>query len=252
MYSFEPSEEQRMLIDAIHKFAAKDLRDAAHEADESGAFPEALIGKGWELGVVQASIPESLGGFGEHSAVTGVLAGEELAWGDLAGAMQILAPGLLAFPVLAMGTDEQKHKYLPPLLEGAYRAATAAWVEPFFDFDPSELRTKARKEGESYLLDGHKCFVPLADRAEHLLVFAALEGRTQAFIVPRNAAGVTVLEREGNLGLRALPTFEVNSRLQAARGRAPGRRGRLRPAGPAQHHARRAGRHGDRREPRRV
>jgi len=209
MYSFEPSEEQRMLIDAIHKFAAKDLREAAHEADESGAYPEALIGKGWELGVVQASIPESLGGFGEHSAVTGVLAGEELAWGDLAGAMHILAPGLLAFPVLAAGTDEQKQKILPPLLEGAYRAATAAWVEPFFDFDPSELRTTARKKGDSYVLDGHKCFVPLADRAEHLLVFAAVDGRTQAFIVPRTTAGVTVLEREGNLGLRALPTFEV-------------------------------------------
>ena len=67
MYSFEPSEEQRMLIDAAQRYATNDLRPAAHEADETGLLPPALIEKGWELGVLQASIPESFGGFGEHS-----------------------------------------------------------------------------------------------------------------------------------------------------------------------------------------
>ena len=83
MYSFEPSDEQKMLMDAVNRFATNDLRPAARPADESGELPRSLIGKGWELGVLQASIPEAYGGFGERSAVTGALAAEELAFGDL-------------------------------------------------------------------------------------------------------------------------------------------------------------------------
>ena len=78
MYSFEPTEEQRMLIEAIERYATNDLRVAAHDADETGEFPADLIEKGWGMGVLQASIPEAYGGFGERSAVTGVLAAE--AW----------------------------------------------------------------------------------------------------------------------------------------------------------------------------
>ncbi|HXD09230.1 MAG TPA: acyl-CoA dehydrogenase family protein, partial [Anaerolineales bacterium] len=73
MYSFDPTEEQQMLIDAVKKYAVNDLRPAAHEAEESGELPKKLISKGWELGLLQASIPEVHGGFGERSAVTGVL-----------------------------------------------------------------------------------------------------------------------------------------------------------------------------------
>ena len=68
MYSFEPNEEQRMLMEAIERYATNDLRVAAHDADETGELPVDLIEKGWELGVLQASIPEAYGGFGERSA----------------------------------------------------------------------------------------------------------------------------------------------------------------------------------------
>lgn len=118
MYSFDPTEEQQqMLIDAVHKFAVNDLRAAAHEAEESRELPKKLIGKGWELGLLQASIPESYGGFGERSAVTGVLAVEEMAFGDLALSLAVLAPGLFATPILLTGVaDEGKscHDTGPP------------------------------------------------------------------------------------------------------------------------------------------
>jgi acyl-CoA dehydrogenase len=80
MYSFEPTEEQKMLIDAIGHYALNDLRAKAHEADEEKMLPPILIEKGWELGYLQASIPEAYGGFGERSVVTGVLAAEAMAW----------------------------------------------------------------------------------------------------------------------------------------------------------------------------
>ena len=78
MYSFTPTEEQQMLLDAIKRYAEGDLRPAAREADEKAEIPRKLLEKGWELGLLQASIPEDYGGFGEYSVLTGVLAAEGL------------------------------------------------------------------------------------------------------------------------------------------------------------------------------
>ncbi|HLF75238.1 MAG TPA: acyl-CoA dehydrogenase family protein, partial [Anaerolineales bacterium] len=94
MYSFEPTEEQQMLVEAVGKYAGNDLRVAAREAEEVGQLSMKLVSKGWELGLLQASIPEAYGGFGERSAVTSVLALEEMAFGDLAGTLAVGTPNL--------------------------------------------------------------------------------------------------------------------------------------------------------------
>src|SRR4030067_2961314 len=140
MYSFEPSEEQQMLIDTVARYAQSNLRPASHEADEEGYLPTNLIKKGWELGVLQASTPEVYGGFGDHSTVTGVLAAEEMAWGDLAGAMAIMSPGLFAVPVLLGGNEDQKNEFLPPIVEGDWTPYTAAIIEGNYDYDPNDLK----------------------------------------------------------------------------------------------------------------
>jgi acyl-CoA dehydrogenase len=210
MYSFEPSDEQKMLVDAVSRYAANDLRKAAHDAEEVRELPLALIGKGWELGILQASIPESYGGFGERSAVTGVLAAEQLAHGDLAGALAVGTPGLFALPILLLGSEEQKQQYLPPLVAADWKAYTAALIEASFDFDPNELKTTAAAEGNDYVLNGEKTFVPYADKAEAMIVYANIEGKTKAFIVPKGTAGIKVgEEREKFLGLNAFPFFRV-------------------------------------------
>ncbi len=100
MYSFEPTEEQQMLVEAVGKYALNDLRPAAREAEEDGQLPGKVVSKGWEIGLLQASIPEAYGGFGERSAVTGVLAVEEMAFGDLAGTLAVMTPSLFATPIL--------------------------------------------------------------------------------------------------------------------------------------------------------
>ncbi len=209
MYSFEPTDEQRMLVDAAKRYATNDLRAAAHDADEAGELPPALINKGWELGILQASIPEAYGGFGEHSAVTGVLAAEELGWGDLAGALAAMVPATYAIPILLAGTEEQKKALLPPVVGGDWTPYAAAFAEPHFDFDAGEMRTTAKKEKDGYVLTGEKAFVPFADKAKSFVVFAALDGMTQAFVLPAGAKGLAVSEREKLLGLRALPTFRL-------------------------------------------
>jgi alkylation response protein AidB-like acyl-CoA dehydrogenase len=210
MYSFEPNEEQQMLVDAVGKYAQNDLRPAAHDAEESRELPKKLISKGWELGFLQASTPEAYGGFGDRSAVTGALAMEEFAFGDLAGTLAVLTPSLFATPILLAGTEQQKQEFLHSVIEGDWRPYTAALIEYTFDFDANALKTTATAEGGDYVLSGEKAFVPFAKDAEAILVYASLDGKTQGFIVPKGAAGLSVAdEREKLMGLNALPMYRV-------------------------------------------
>ena len=210
MYSFEPTEEQQMLVDAVGKYAVNDLRTAARAAEEGAELPKKLVSKGWELGLLQASIPEAYGGFGERSAVTGALAIEEMAFGDLSGTLAVLTPSLFATPILLAGSEEQKQTYLPKVIEGEWSAYTAGLIEYAFDFDPSALRTMATLQGETYVLNGEKAFVSFAKDAESILVYANLDGQTQGFIVPRDSAGLTIRdEREKLMSLNSLPLYRV-------------------------------------------
>lgn len=209
MYSFEPNEEQQMLIDVARRYAENDLRPAAREAEEECHFPEKLIEKGWELGILQASVPEEYGGFGEHSTLTSILALEELAFGDMAGAIAVMTPSLFATPILLAGSETQKKEYLPKIVEAEWQPYTAAFIEYHYDFDPNDLKTTAKEDKGSYVLNGEKCYVPFADQAEAMLVYANFGGATQAFIVPKGAEGVTIGEKEKLMGLNALPTFTV-------------------------------------------
>jgi alkylation response protein AidB-like acyl-CoA dehydrogenase len=225
MYSFEPNEEQQMLVDAVGKYAANDLRPAAHEAEEGHEFPKKLVNKGWELGLLQASVPELYGGFGDRSAVTGALAVEEMAYGDLAGALSVMTPSLFATPILLAGSEEQKKEYLPRVVGGEWAPYSAALMEMNFDFDALSLKTTARVDGGKYLLNGEKIFVPYAKDAEAMIVYADLNGITQGFIVAKGSSGLSVSEeREKLMGLNALPMYRVKlenvsaSRLGGASG----------------------------------
>jgi alkylation response protein AidB-like acyl-CoA dehydrogenase len=209
MYSFEPTDEQRMLIDAIERYAESDLRPAARDAEEEGALPPELIEKGWELGILQASIPEEYGGFGDHSAVTGILAAESMAYGDLGGTLAVMAPSAYVIPILLGGTEDQKKSLIPPVIDAEWKPYVSAFIEPDYDFYAGEMRTTAEKKKSDYVLNGKKAFVPFADKAESFLIFAALDGRTQAFIVPPDSGGMSLSERELLLGIRAVPTYSL-------------------------------------------
>ncbi len=225
MYSFEPNEEQQMLMDAVGRYAENNLRPAAHDSEETRELPKKLVNKGWELGLLQASVPESYGGFGERNAVTSVLALEEMAFGDLAAALAVMTPSLFATPILLGGSEEQKQEYLPKIVGGDWSPYTAALIEFSFDFDPHTLKTTAKANGDSFILNGEKVFVPFAKDAEAMIVYANLNGVTQGFIVSKNSEGLQISEeREKLMGLNALPMYRVKlenvtaSRLGSASG----------------------------------
>jgi alkylation response protein AidB-like acyl-CoA dehydrogenase len=214
MLDFELNQEQKMLADAINRLSNERIRKVFRDADEEGHIPADVVRAGWEMGLIPSSIPEAYGGFGEHSAVTGAIAMEEFAFGDLAVTFNIAAPGLVAIPVLLAGTDAQKETYLPQFCEETPPAMTAALTEPVIRFDPYKLGTKAVREGDSgvgdsYLLNGVKTMVPLADTADQILVYAQEDGRTQAFFVPHDTEGLEIGPREKLMGIRALPVHRL-------------------------------------------
>ena len=215
MIDFQLSEEQTMIRDLVGAFARDEIRPAARQADESAQVPAALIEKTWELGLVRGAIPESYGGDGgERSAVTGAVVAEELGYGDLAVAIHSLAPRLFAYPILAMGTDQQKEKYLRQFTAPRFTAATAAVMEPKWDFDLTELSATARKEGAGFVLSGTKCVVPLAAESDAILVYAKGGAGTgfsgvDAFIATRDNPGLKIGPREQNMGLKGLATYEI-------------------------------------------
>jgi acyl-CoA dehydrogenase len=219
MLDFTLNEEQTMLTEAIHRLAAERIRKVFRDADETGEIPAEVVQAGWDIGILPSGISEQYGGFGErYSAVTGAVAAEELAWGDLSIAMNILTPGAVAIPVLLAGTEQQKETTLPLFCDEHVPRFAVALIEPFIQYDPRRLKTTAVREGDEYVLNGTKNVVPLADTAETFLIYADENGQTQAFFVPGDAVGLTVGERDKLMGLRALPAFRLtlsNCRIPA-------------------------------------
>jgi len=209
MLDFTLDQEQEMLERTVRRFAEERLRNVYRDAEEEGAIPADVLRAGWEIGLLPTALPEDIGGFGEYSAVTGAVAVETFAWGDLAITLNILAPNLVAIPLLLDGTEDQQATYLPRFAGMEIPAATAAFTEPRITFDPRNMAATAVREDGHYRLSGVKSMVPLADGADLMLVYANEGGQTQAFLVPGDADGLAVGDREGVMGVGALPLYTV-------------------------------------------
>lgn len=210
MFSLEMSKEQKMIKSEVSKLVKDVVIENVKEMEEKGTIPRNTLQKAWELGASVSMVAEDLGGFGmDDSPVTTAIILEELAYGDMSFAVSTTLPSLLISPLVAMGTEAQQKKYLPLFCEESYHPCTLAINEPSFDFDASALKTTAEKRGSFFVLTGTKCFVPQAQEATHILVAASLDGTGNLFMVDRDTPGLTIGEREKNLGLYALDTYEI-------------------------------------------
>jgi alkylation response protein AidB-like acyl-CoA dehydrogenase len=207
LFDITPEDEQQMLREAVRDFAAEKLRPAAHDADHACAAQPALLAQLGELGVNMLGIPEELGGvMAEQSAVTSVLVAEALAHGDMGIAYAALAPGAVATAIGRWGTAEQQAAYLPSFTGEDVPAAALALLEPSPLFHPLELDTKARRDGEDWLLDGVKSLLARAGQCELFLVAADAEDIGPAlFVIESGSAGLSV-QAEPAMGLRAAAT----------------------------------------------
>lgn len=197
------TDEQQMIRESMQAFAREVLREQAEHADAAQKTSDETLAQAQELGLNFFAVPESLGGAAsERSTVTTMLIAEDLAHGDMGQAVAILAPMSVANALSQWGTALQQDKYLTTFAEENPPKATIAVSEPRPLFDPMALQTTARKDGDSYVLNGEKSLVPLAGEAELFLVAAQAEDGPAVFIIEGGSEGFTVGE-DPSMGIRA-------------------------------------------------
>lgn len=207
MISFEPTEDQRMMVDSIAQFAKTTLRPRIRDFEKARAVPEDVQRTASELGVGLAALPERVGGAG-LGLLTAVLLEEELAFGDPGAAFALAGPGSFGTAVAELGDEAQGKALLARFTDGGPRFGAVAWGEKKAVAERPGMGTTAAREGDGYRLDGEKAYVLNADRAEVFVVIAQVEADKGfrglgAFVVERAAKGLTVTPRATTLGLDA-------------------------------------------------
>jgi acyl-CoA dehydrogenase len=210
--NFDPTPEQEALREMVHKFAANEIRPRAAEWDRDGVFPLELFRKAFGLGLMSGFIPEAYGGQGLTILDTCILE-EEISWGCSGVATSMNANALALGPILLAGTAEQKRAFVQPFA-AELRFASFCMTEPGAGSDAGGIATTARRDGGDYVLNGRKCFITNGAHASQYTVFASTDRSRghkglSAFVVPREAPGVSSGKKEDKMGQRASETSDV-------------------------------------------
>jgi acyl-CoA dehydrogenase len=208
---FTLTDEQKALREMAHDFAAKEMRPVAWEYDKDGTWPEDVLKKAWELGLMNSHVPEEYGGPGA-SYFEGTLIEEEIGWGCSGIGTSLAANGLALAPLALGGTEELK-KQIFEHITGEYTLASFCLTEPDAGSDVSGMRTTAVKKGDKYVINGSKCFITNGGYASYFTVYAKTDKDAghrgiSAFIVPRDDT-VTVDKKEDKMGQRASNTATI-------------------------------------------
>jgi len=211
---FELSEEQRMVQASVREFVAAEVAPRAHEYDEQSRFPREQLKGLAEMGLLGMIIPEEWGGAG-FDTVAYALALEEIARADSSVCVIVgVTNSVCCGPILGFGTDEQKKEYLVPLARGETLGAFCL-SEPQAGSDATNLRTRAVRDGDAYIINGTKSWVTSGGEAQTYIVMAVTgrddgKSRVTAFIVEGDTPGLTVSAIEHKMGQRASQTAEMS------------------------------------------
>lgn len=207
------SEAQTMIRDAARAFAQEQLAPNAAEWDRTSEYPRAAIGEMGKLGFMGMLVPEEWGGSGaDHVAYA--LALEEIAAGDgSCSTIMSVHNSVGCMPIHKFGTTEQKEKFLRPLAKGEMLAAFCL-TEPQAGSDASAIKTRAKRDGNHWVLNGTKQFITSGRNADLAIVFAVTDPAAgkkgiSAFIVPTKTPGWTVARVEHKLGQKASDTCQI-------------------------------------------
>ena len=207
-------EEFTAVLEAVEAFVAKEVIPAETEIEESDEIPDRIRTGAARMGLFGYALPEEYGGLGltmsEEVQLAQVIGGTTPAFRSMFGTNNGIAGQVL----VNFATDEQKKRYLPDLAAGE-KIASFALTEPEAGSDPSGLRTRAVRDGDSYLVTGQKRFITNAPEADLFMVFARTgdvsDGTTgiSVFAVDATLAGVTVGPSDDKMGQRGAHTAEV-------------------------------------------
>ncbi len=207
------SEQQIQIRDMARDFARERLSPGAAERDVKHAFPKDELREMGELGFLGMLVPEAYGG-SETGTVAYAVALEEIAAGDgPCSTIMSVHSSVGCVPILKFGSEEQKQRFLPKLASGECIGGFAL-TEPQAGSDASNLRTRARRDGDHYVLDGAKQFITSGKNGNVIIVFAVTDpdaGKKgiSAFIVPTDTPGYEVVRVEHKLGLHSSDTCQI-------------------------------------------
>jgi acyl-CoA dehydrogenase len=212
MVDFTLTDEQKALREMAHDFAVKEIRPVAWDYDREATWPQDVIEKAWEVGLMNSHIPEEYGGAGA-GYLDGCLIEEELSWGCSGIQTTLGCNGLATTPVIIGASEQVKKDYLGRLTE-APLLASFCLTEPDAGSDVSGMRTSAVRRGDKYVINGSKCFITNGGHANWYTVYAKTDKDAghrgiSAFVVPRDA-GVVVDKKEDKLGQRASNTATIS------------------------------------------
>ncbi len=204
------NEDQKMIRDSIRELVSDKIKPRAREYDEQETFPEKNIEDLRETGFLYMTLPEKYGGIGADT-LTYAMTCEEIARGCASTATIFAGNNSLGIaPILTYGTEEQKDEFLPKFAEpnglGAFCLS-----EPHAGSDPASLKTRAKLEGDEWVINGSKFYITNAAEASIFIVFARSNDQPRhkgvsTFIVPADTSGITVMPPERKLGIRASVT----------------------------------------------
>ncbi|MHB8670102.1 MAG: acyl-CoA dehydrogenase family protein [Acidimicrobiales bacterium] len=212
---FELSEELLALRESVRRLSQDKVKTRARQIDESGEYPQDLFEVFRDAGLFGLVVPTEYGGSG--AGILGLtIAIEEVAKYSNTAALMLLLSRLPSGPVLIAGSDEQKHRYVRPMAEGAQRAAFGL-SEPQAGSDVMGMRTRAVPDGDGWLLSGTKCWMSGVSQADWYCVFAKTSedpaerrhDSVSCFIVERAWDGVEVGNLDRKMGVRGVDTGEL-------------------------------------------
>ncbi len=212
MISFSLTEEQQALKEMAREFAEKEMRPNAAKYDKGDEFSKDVMQKAFDVGFLTCTIPTEYGGGGMNDLDT-VIISEELAAG-CAGMYTTMMVNALAYtPIILFGSDEQKKQFLTPQTE-KMSFSSFCLTEREAGSDAGSMKTRAKKVGKEYIINGSKCFISNGGIASQYVVFAnsnpdkGMRGLS-AFVVPRETPGVIIGKEEDKMGHRASNTVEL-------------------------------------------
>ncbi len=203
-------ETTEQIRDAVRDFAQERLAPGAAERDLTSRFPREELSEMGALGFLGMLVPEAYGG-SDLGTLAYALALEEIAAADGAcSTIMSVHSSVGCVPILRFGTEEQKQRFLPKLASGEWIGGFAL-TEPQAGSDASAIRTKARRDGDHYVIDGAKQFITSGKNGNMIIVFAVTDPSAgkkgiSAFIVPTDTPGYKVVTVEKKLGLHSSDT----------------------------------------------
>ena len=212
MIDFSLSEQQKAFQKTARDFAQKEIAPVALKYDKDPAFPGEIIKKADATGLMNLTCPKEYAGQG-IGLVDASLISEEMNTACVAITGMIGINSLACGPILAGGSNEQKRRFLIPLNQSG-KTSSFGLTEREAGSDAGGLKTRAKLEGDHYVLNGQKCFITNASYAALYTIFATIDPSKGTkgicgFVVPRESPGLSIGKVEDKMGQRVLNVAEV-------------------------------------------